>query len=68
MDAAAVLQPRGGQVSEALEVATGGTIDRQDKCPQCGHFMQYRVDDAESVIASYCCNPDCPLFLVEVEE
>ena len=51
-------------------VATSGTIDRDDKCGQCGEPMLYRVEVALPlrVRSSFCQNFDCGAFLLEIEE
>ena len=51
-----------------VEVATSGTIDRDDRCQSCGEPMLYAVDDAGKVHDSFCGNSECHLFLLEIPE
>jgi len=49
-------------------VATGGSIDRDDRCSSCGGPMLYAVDAAGKVHDSFCGNFDCSLCLVAIAE
>ena len=51
-----------------VEVATSGTVARHDRCWACQHPMLYRVDGEGHVTESFCGNPDCHMFVVEIEE
>ena len=54
--------------SDSLEVATGGSINRNEHCCECSKTMLYRVDFEGRVTESFCGNADCHLFLVEIQE
>ena len=51
-----------------IEVATAGTIARDERCLACLEPMLYVVDDAAKVRNSFCGNVECHLFLVEIED
>lgn len=48
---------------DAVEVATGGTIDRRDRCWACQRPMLYRVDEHGAVTEAFCANSECHLWL-----
>jgi hypothetical protein len=51
-----------------IEVATSGTIERDDRCPACGVQMLYRVDAREQPVSMFCGNlsDGCPEVMREV--
>lgn len=53
---------------DAVEVATGGTIERRDRCWVCRLPLLYRVDEHGAVKATFCGNPDCDRFVMEIPE
>jgi len=55
-------------MSERIEVATGGTIERDDRCVKCHGPMLYRVDKAGNVTHRFCRTVGCSAFLVEIPE
>lgn len=54
-------------MSDTLEVASSGTIPRDDRCGNCGKPMMYRLDQ-DGVAASFCVSAKCSAFLLEIEE
>lgn len=52
---------------DQVAVATGGTIDRADRCGTCGRLLFYAVDQDELVQESFCGNSECSAFLITVE-
>jgi hypothetical protein len=51
-------------MSDSVQVAIGGTIERQDWCHECMGPMLYRYVDGR-VVGSFCQNIVCPLWLKE---
>lgn len=50
-----------------IQVATSGTIDRSDRCGNCGEPMLYCVYPDGSIAYSFCGLSECVAFLLEVE-
>jgi hypothetical protein len=55
-------------MTDHVEVATGGTIERHDRCEVCSEPRLYHVDATGNVNGSLCGNWRCPWFLVEIPE
>ena len=54
-----------------LALATSGTINRNDLCPECHHLMFYRTNGASTdarVLARFCGNFACSQVFVEIPE
>jgi hypothetical protein len=56
---------REGQPQDSVSVATGGTIDRPERCDRCGKPMIFRVDVAGAPYAMFCGDQQCPAWLRE---
>ena len=55
-------------MKDEVQVATSGSIARDDRCVSCEGPMLYVVDDAGSVKESMCGNADCACFLVGIPD
>lgn len=55
-------------MEDYVEVATGGTIPRDEVCPSCGRLYLYRILEMDCLYSPFCGNLGCKDFGKEVPE